>query len=208
MNGYVKMTGQEKKMYSPSFINENTFHQPIRIGLWNDGFLSWKYPYSLELDDYSDSFFSVSSLTCTTEYEITKIQLNNVTNEQQHLKVIIEYNHSCDHHSMAFYSPSEKAIMEIANNHVTLLGGVLGGRGMSQYCIHKKEFFQSYDLKRSLERGNLPLSMLADGDINSIFFLEADLRSGEQMDGIIWTFKADSEEQTRLLKNEKIAKYV
>lgn len=209
MNGYVVTEGHERKPTSLSHISkDNTLNQPLRIGLWHNGTLSWKYPHATDFKDYSDSFFSVSSLNCTPDYEITKIQLNNTTNESQLLKIIIEYNHASDAHSTAFYSPSENAIVGVAQNYVTMLGGVISGRGMSQYCIQKKNYFSSFALLRSLERGNLPLSWLANGDIYSMFILETQICSGVQEEGIIWTFTSSSAEKARTLKNEKITKYL
>ncbi|WP_042345950.1 hypothetical protein [Bacillus massiliigorillae] len=209
MNGYILTEGHEyRPTYLSHYSKESTIHQPLRIGLWHNGTLSWKYPHTTDLEDYSDSFFSVSSLNCTPDYEITKIQLNNNTNERQHLKIIIEYDHASDAHSTAFYSPSENAIVGIAQNNITMLGGMLSGRGMSQYCVQKKNYFSSFALLRSLENGNLPLSWLANGDIYSMFILETEICSGVQEEGIIWTFTSSSAEKTKALKNEKITKYL
>ncbi|MEH6940400.1 hypothetical protein [Bacillus sp. JJ722] len=209
MNGYIVTEGHEfKPTYLSHTSKDHMLNQPLRIGLWHNGTLSWKYPYATDLEDYSDAFFSVSSLNCTPDYEITKIHLNNTTKESQLLKIIIEYNHASDAHSTAFYSPSENAIVGMAQNNVTMLGGLLSGKGMSQYCIQRKDYFSTFAFLRSLERGNLPLSWLANGDIYSMFILESHICSGAQEEGIIWTFKSSSAEKARTLKNEKITKYL
>ncbi|MGM9926259.1 MAG: hypothetical protein ACI35R_18580 [Bacillus sp. (in: firmicutes)] len=207
MNGYLVTEGHKINSSTLSYpMNDKTVGQPLRIGLWHNGSLTWKYPYEKNTE-YSDCFFSVASLNCTPDYEIIKIQLSNQTAENQLLKVIIQYDYTCCNQTTAFYSPTENAIMSMGQKRATMLGGSLNGTGMRQYCIQKKTYFNSFTMLHSLASGKLPMSWLAKGDISSMFILETVLESGMKKDGAIWTLHSSSIEMVDSLKREMISKF-
>jgi hypothetical protein len=207
MNLYASINSNESKKNheSPSLI-ARLLSSPLRIGVWNEGSISWEYPSGEENQMDSLQMLSVMSMNSTKEYEIIRVRLTNPTPFTQTVKVIVQYHNVLETSSTAFYSPNENAIICFSNNTVTMLGGVINDQGMKQYCIQDMNSCSSASLLRCLNQGTLPLSWLAKGDVCSTYTLETTISSGLTEEGLIWTFHSESEELVRTLKNEIINK--
>lgn len=209
MNSYASLNENEYRdnELSTSLISR-LLSSPLKVGLWNGGVLTWEYPSMGEDSNSVNHLLSVTSMNSTQHYEIIKVQLNNETNMSQHAKIVVQYHNKLDKSTTAFYSPNENAIVCFSEDNVTMLGGVLNGRGMNQYCIQENNYCSTAALLRCLDQGNLPLSWLAKGDICSTFTLETTISPGKIEEGLIWTFHSSSEELVRSLKNEMISKII
>ncbi|WP_019242567.1 MULTISPECIES: hypothetical protein [Bacillus] len=185
-------------------LNERLGSTPIRIGVWDNGILSWEYPLKNDFYQMNNELFSIASMSCSTEYEIINIQVINKKALSKQVKIIVQYDSVFEKNSLAFYSPNENAIIHFSDDTVTMIGGILNGKGMCQYCIQENNFASTSQLLRNLECGSLPMSWLAKGDISSTFTLETKLTSGEINEGKIWTFHSTSTELVREMKNEMI----
>ncbi|MFS0780920.1 hypothetical protein [Bacillus sp. 1P06AnD] len=188
---------------SPSLITR-LLSNPMRIALWDEQSLTWEYPYGEEMKFDHSGLFSVKAMNSTKEHEIIRFQLSNESALKKKVKIMVQYHNIFEKGSTAFYSPQEKAIICFYEKHVTMLGGQLQGKGMSQYCIHDVNAYSENNWTECLQTGCLPLSWLAKGEICSTFILEAELAKGEKQEGIIWSFHSESEGIVRKLKNEMI----
>ena len=81
-----------------------------------------------------------------TERQIpySKFTIKNISLETKFPKIFFGYENAFERQAVAFYSPNEQAIIHVAPNSVALLGGVVKGKGISQYCIQGKgELYQN-----------------------------------------------------------------
>ncbi|WP_050615775.1 hypothetical protein [Bacillus testis] len=190
---------------TPSLITR-LLSNPMRIGLWDEQQLTWEYPQNT--DQQNSTLFSVTAMNSTKDYEIIKVQLNNESALKKEVKIIVQYHNVFEKESTAFYSPKENAIICFFENQVTMLGGHLNGKGMSQYCLHDIHACNSLNWLESLRQGYLPLSWLAKGEVVSTFALETELSAHQSLEGVIWSFHSTSEAIVRRLKKETIHKYM
>ena len=182
---------------------------PIRIGLFYNDVLLWKYPNTTECKEKSPTL-SIMSLNCSADDEIIKFRLSTDHETEQLVKVVVQYNHLNVQCSTAFYSPNENAIVSFTDDGqcVTMIGGFLDGKTMKQYCIHDKEEYNHVSLQGCLRHGRLPMSWLANGDVCSTFILETVISAKNEAEGVIWTFHSNSEESVKFKKKEMIARLV
>ncbi len=183
---------------------------PIRIGLFHDGVIFWKYPYVTECRDEEQPTLSIMSMNCSAEYEMIKFCLSTNQKFNQNVKVVVQYQNLNDCSSTAFYCPSESAIVSFSGESqlVTLIGGSLNGKPMKQYCIHDKEEYNHKALQECLKRGPLRMSWLATGNVCSTFTFETAVSSGMEAEGVIWIFHSNSVETVRDRKKEMTSKIV
>jgi len=185
-------------LFSASIAN------PIRIGLFHDGMIFWKYPHLTECLDEQQPTLSIMSMNCSAEYEMIKFCLSTDQKFNQNVKVVVQYQNLNDCTSTAFYSPSESAILSYSGEGqlVSLIGGSLNGMPMKQYCIHDKEDYNEKTLQDCLKRGQLRMSWLATGNVCSTFTFETVISAGRDAEGVIWIFHSNSEETVKYRKKE------
>lgn len=183
---------------------------PIRIGLFYDGVLFWRYPNLTEYRDELQPTLSIMSMNCSAEYEMIKFCLSTEQKFTQNVKVVVQYLHLDDSTSTAFYSPSESAIVSFSGGGqlVSLIGGSLNGKPMKQYCIHDKEEFSHRKLQDCLKQGQLRMSWLANGNICSTFTFESAISAGMEAEGVIWIFHSNSEKAVKFIKREMTSSIV
>ncbi|WP_163103400.1 hypothetical protein [Peribacillus alkalitolerans] len=172
----------------PILFNDDS---PLRIGLWSNRGFSWEFPNKQQVQ----SDFSILSLNKNEEIEHISFSLTNQSQHSKLYKIIVQYLHTSEDKSLAFYSPAKNAILHYSSDSIVMLGGVLNGRGLSQYCIRDYEADQSKPIFRSKEEGFLPISPLASGSLCSLFTLEMELAPGKTSEGMIWTITATSNDE-------------
>ena len=188
---------------SDSFLYAN-INNPIRIGVFYDGKIVWKYPDMTEFQKEEQPILSIMSLNCSAEYEMIKFCLSTDEKTCRNVKIVVQYQNLNDASSTAYYSPSESAIVSFSDEGelVSLIGGSLGGKPMKQYCIHPREKYNHKQLQNILKRGQLPMSWIAKGNICSTFIFETELSSHSEAEGVVWIFYANSEEKVKYRKRE------
>ena len=123
-----------------AYMEQNSYHLPsrnLKVGLWINESFDWY----LEEDSMSHPEDGIRTLLQTfTEKGVSysKFTIKNISLEEKSPKVFFHYENSFERQAVAFYSPSEQAIIHVAPNSVALLGGMVKGKGISQYCIQGK----------------------------------------------------------------------
>ncbi len=196
----INRQGDPYSQKSDSAIISN----PIRIGLFQDGAIFWKYPCLTECRDEQQPTLSIMSMNCSSEYEMIKFCLTTNQKFNQNVKVVVQYQNLNDSSSTAFYCPSESAIVSFSgeNQIVSLIGGSLNGKPMKEFCIHDKEEYNHKTLQDCLRRGRLRMSWLATGNVCSTFTFETVISSELDAAGVIWIFHSNSEETVKYKKKE------
>lgn len=191
------------------YKEQNSYHLPsrnLKVGLWMNESFDWY----LEEDSMSHPEDGIRTLLQTfTEKEISysKFTIKNISLEKKSPKIFFYYDNAFERQAVAFYSPNEQAIIHVAPNSVALLGGMVKGKGISQYCIQGKGGLYQNGCFKSLREGTLFYSPLAKGEVTSIFTLESEILPLECVEVIAWTINADTkEEATRL--NRKLVQSV
>ncbi|WP_374721657.1 hypothetical protein [Peribacillus tepidiphilus] len=165
-----------------------------RVGVWSHCSFTWKFPSSNKNEDLS-STFSVYSNKKGKDHEELKFRLYNSSATRRLFKVIVQYKHQSNEKSLAFYSPAKNAILHYSQSGVVMLGGLLNGKGLTQYCIRDYNQGQNQPIFRCIEEGFLPISPLASGNLCSVFTLETELAPESSVEGMIWTIGADTNEK-------------
>lgn len=188
---------------SDSLLSANV-NNPIRIGLFYDGEIVWKYPDLTEFRKEQQPVLTIMSMNCSSEYEMIKFCLSTDRMLSQNVKIVVQYQNLNDGLSTAYYSPSESAIVSFSEEGelVSLVGGSLNGKSMKQYCIHEREKYTPQKLQNILKRGQLPMSWIAKGNLCSTFTLETDLPSNSEVEGAVWIFHSNCEEKVKYRKRE------
>lgn len=173
----------------------------LKAGLWMDESFDW---YSEE-DMMSHPEGGIRTLLQSfTKQKImySKFTIKNTTLEVKSPKVFFQYENAFERQAVAFYSPHEQAIMHVAPNSVALLGGVMKGKGIAQYCIQGKGGLYENGCFKSLREGLLFYSPLAKGQVTSIFTLESEILPLECVEVVAWAIHADTKEEAQFLNRE------
>ena len=181
---------------------------PLRLGVWAGDEILWIYPTSQDLAEHYECGITVTSMNSTKDYEMIKFSAMNNTDRQWKVKVVVQYRNIFTKHSTSFYSPNENAIVSFSDDCVSVLGGLLGNKGMAQYSIQENHSYSTRNLVEDMKKGSLPMKWLGQGNITSIFTLETVLEPKESSDGTIWTFHSVSEEAVQALKREKVDSFI
>ena len=177
---------------------------PLRLGIWAEDEILWIYPSSRDLAEHYECGLTVTSMNSTKDYEMIKFNATNHTGRRWKAKVVVQYRNIFKKHSTSFYSPNENAIVSFSDDSVSVLGGLLGNKGMVQYSIQENHSYSTRNLVEDMKKGSLPMKWLGQGNITSIFTLETVLEPKESCEGTIWTFHSVSEEAVQALKREKV----
>lgn len=190
-------------------MEQNSYHlssKNVKVGLWINESFDWY----LEEDSMSHPEDGIRTLLQTfTEKEITfsKFTIKNISQETKSPKVFFHYENAFERNAVAFYSPTEQAIVHVAPNSVTLLGGMVKGKGISQYCIQGKGLLYQNGCFKSLREGTLFYSPLAKGEVTSIFTLESDILPLECAEVIAWTIHTDTKEYAAMLNRQLVQSF-
>lgn len=175
----------------------------LKVGLWMEGNFDW---YEEE-DRMSHPEGGLRTLVQTfTENKISyaKITIKNTTLEKKSPKLFYRYENVLKKDDVAFYIPNEQAILHVAPNSVALLGGMIKGKGIAQYCILGKGGLYQDGCFKSVSEGLLFYSPLAKGEVTSIFTLESDILPSECVEVVSWVIHAGTREEAMFLNREII----
>ncbi|MFJ7677943.1 hypothetical protein ACIQXQ_07775 [Peribacillus sp. NPDC097198] len=180
--------------------NREVFRKGLKAGLWMDESFDW-YP---EEDMMSQPGGEIRSLLQTfTQGKITfsKFTIRNTSFEPKYPKMFFHYENAFEKQAVAFYSPGERAILHVATQSIALLGGVVKGKGISQYCIQGKGSLYQEGCFKSLKEGILAYSPLAKGEVTSMFTLETEILPKECVEVVAWAIHAETKEEAKLLNH-------
>ena len=181
--------------------NREAFRKGLKAGLWMDESFDW-YP---EEDMMSHPGGELRSLLQTfTEGQITfsKFTIRNTSFEPKYPKMFFHYENAFEKQTVAFYSPSERAILHVGNQSIALLGGLVKGKGISQYCIQGKGSLYQEGCFKSLKEGLLAYSPLAKGEVTSMFTLETEILPKECVEVVAWAIHAETKDEAKSLNNK------
>lgn len=187
-----------------AYIEQDSHELPrrnLKVGLWMDGNFDW---YAEE-DMMSHPEGGIRTLLQTfTEKQVTysKITIKNTSLEKKGPKIFYRYENAFEREDVAFYSPSEQAILHVAPHSVALLGGIINGKGIAQYCILGKGGLYQDGCFKSLREGVLFYSPLAKGEVTSIFTLEPEILPSECVEVVAWAIHASTKEEAILLNHD------
>lgn len=181
--------------------NQEVFRKVLKAGLWMDESFDW-YP---EEDMMSHPGGEVRSLLQTfTQGQITfsKFTIRNTSFEPKYPKVFFRYENAFEKQAVAFYNPNERAILHVANQSIALLGGLVKGKGISQYCIQGKGSLYKEGCFKSMKEGILAYSPLAKGEVTSMFTLETEIPPKECVEAVAWAIHTETKEEANFLNNQ------
>ena len=207
MKSYVKSNTSEQRSLGIQNNRCSPTYSPLSIALWQNGYTSWLYPSTEEFDSGKESMLTIRSINSTQDYELIRLRLYNNERLSKSVKIVVQYCNE-QQNTTTFYSPTEKAIISFSDQGVKMLGGNLNGIEMSQYAIQQNKQHNHFQLLRQLEKGKLPLSWLAQGEVCSFFTLETELSPMNIVDGMIWLFQSTSAELVKSLKKEVLPSFV
>ena len=188
------------------YLDHESYHLPsrnLKVGLWMNESFDWY----LEEDSMSHPEDGIRTLLQTySEKQISysKFTIKNTSLETKFPKIFFHYENAFERRAVAFYSPSEQAIIHVAPNSVALLGGMVKGNGISQYCIQGKGGLYQNGCFKSLREGTLFYSPLAKGEVTSIFTLESEILPLECVEVVAWTINADTKEEAARLNRKLV----
>lgn len=187
-----------------AYMEQDSYHLPsrnLKVGLWMNESFDWY----LEEDSMSHPEDGIRTLLqnfMEKGISYSKFTIKNISQENKFPKIFFHYENAFERQAVAFYSPSEQAIIHVAPNSVALLGGIVKGKGISQYCIQGKGGLYQNGCFKSLREGTLFYSPLAKGEVTSIFTLESEILPLECVEVIAWAINADTKEEAiRLNRN-------
>lgn len=180
------------------------YRRNLRAGLWMDGSFDW---YREEDNDSENQgeIRSFSQSYSKKEISFIKFTINNRSNAIITPKIVCHYENAQERQAVAFYSPHEQAILHVGQKSIALLGGVVRGRGISQYCIQGKGSLYQHGCFKSLKEGLLLYSPLARGEVTSIFSLETEIMPQECIEAIAWVIHSATKEEAKILHTELLS---
>lgn len=188
--------------YQPKFKQEVSLKN-LKAGIWLDGTFDW---VTDESASYSNG--EVRALVQSfTKRQVTfyKFTIKNASKVKLMPKIMFQYEDLLERQAVAFYSPSEKAILHMGQTSVTLIGGGMRGKGISQYCIQgKKQLYQNGCFK-SLKEGILSFSPLAKGEVSSMFSFETTIMPQDSAEAIAWVISSSTQEEARFINDGLLA---
>lgn len=178
----------------------------LKVGLWMNECFDW---YSEE-DRMSHPEGGIRTLLQSfskKQISYSKLTIQNTTLESKAPKIFYHYENAFQRETVAFYVPNEQAILHVSPNSVALLGGIVKGKGMAQYCIQGKGSLYQDGCFKSLREGLLFYSPLAKGEVTSIFTLESEIQPKECIEAVAWTIHANTKEEAMFLNRNLLEKY-
>ena len=189
-----------------AYMEENSYHLPnrnLKVGLWINESFDWY----LEEDSMSHPEDGIRTLLQTytkNQISYSKFTIKNISLETKLPKVFFHYENVFERQTVAFYTPTEQAIVHVSPKSVALLGGVVKGNGISQYCIQGKGGLYQNGCFKSLREGTLFYSPLAKGEVTSIFTLESEILPLECVEVVAWAINASTKEEAIRLNRKLI----
>jgi hypothetical protein len=175
----------------------------LKAGLWLDGTFDWV------LEDSSSDFNGQIRVLCQKierkEVTFYKLTLKNTSQTQLVAKLMFQYENLLERQTVAFYSPGERAILHIGQHASSVIGGMINGKGISQYCIQGKKSLYQHGCFKSLSEGILTFSPLAKGEVSSMYSLETVIMPKDCAEAIAWVIHTQSKEEAKEINNALIA---
>ncbi|WP_409301687.1 hypothetical protein [Peribacillus sp. SCS-155] len=175
----------------------------LKAGLWLDGTFDW-------VSEESASYINRQMRVLCQKIDrkdatFYKMTIKNSSKELLFPKLMFQYENLLERQTVAFFSPGEKAIYHVGQTGVAVLGGLLNGKGISQYCIQAKKNLYQYGCFKSLTEGVLTFSPLAKGEVSSMFSLEQKIEPNECVEAIAWVIHSESKEFAKDLNHKLLA---
>ncbi|RFU64285.1 hypothetical protein D0469_18965 [Peribacillus saganii] len=170
-----------------------------RAGHWLNGRFRWLNSNTPDKSICSEEFEVKQLSSYNTKVVFWRLTIPNQTSSYSLHKIFFEYEGDCSSNTAAFYSPNEQAIMHSANGTVSLLGGIMEGKGLTQYCIRQKG---RDSLFKSKLDGTLNFSPLARGNVISTYSLEALLAPGEDAAATAWMIVSNCKDEAVTLNDQ------
>ncbi|RFU61889.1 hypothetical protein [Bacillus sp. V59.32b] len=188
--------------YQPNFKRELS-RKHLKAGIWLDGTFDW-------VTDESSSYLGGEVRTLVqsfTKRQVTfyKFTIQNSSKAKLIPKVMFQYQDLLERQTVAFYSPSEKAILHVGQASVALVGGLMNGNGIAQYCIQGKKHLYQNGCFKSLNEGILSFSPLAKGEVISMFSLEAPIMPQDSVEAIAWVISSATQEEAKFINDSLLA---
>ena len=187
-------------------MEQNRYELPnrnLKVGLWMNESFDWY----LEEDMMSHPEDGIRTLLQTytkNQISYSKFTIKNISLEKKIPKIFFHYENAFERQAVAFYSPNEQAIIHVAPNSVALLGGIVKGKGIAQYCIQGKGGLYENGCFKSVRDGTLFYSPLAKGEVTSIFTLESEIMPLECVEVMAWAINTNTKEEATLLNRQLV----
>ncbi|RFU65709.1 hypothetical protein [Peribacillus glennii] len=175
----------------------------LKAGIWLDGTFDW-----VTEESASHANGEVRTLVQThTKNPVTffKFTIKNCSKEKIMPKIMFQYENLLERQAVAFYSPSEKAILHMGQASVTLIGGGINGKSISQYCIQGKKHLYHNGCFKSMKEGILSFSPLAKGEVSTMFSFETTIMTQDSAEAIAWVISAATEEEAKFINDGLLA---
>ncbi|PLT34704.1 hypothetical protein [Bacillus sp. V5-8f] len=188
--------------YQPNY-KQTVSLKNLKAGIWLDGTFDW---VTDESATYSNG--EVRTLVQThTKNPVTffKFTIKNCSKDKVLPKIMFQYENLLERQAVAFYSPSEKAILHMGQASVTLIGGAMNGKSMSQYCIQGKKHLYHNGCFKSIKEGILSFSPLAKGEVSTMFSFETTIMPQDSAEAIAWVISAGTQEEAKFMNDELLA---
>jgi hypothetical protein len=188
--------------YQPNLKREVS-RKNLKAGIWLNGTFDW-------VTDESSSYSNGEVRTLIqsfTKRQVTfyKFTIKNASKVKQIPKLMFQFENLLERHTVAFYSPGERAILHIGQASVTLIGGLMNGNGIAQYCIQGKKNLYQNGCFKSLKEGILSFSPLAKGEVSSMFSLETAIMPDDSAEAIAWVVASDTQEEAKSINDRLLA---
>ena len=152
----------------PTGPESHGFQKQLKAGIWMDGEFDWYSEEEMAVNSGGQMRSLIQSFS-KQHISFVRCTLKNTSAFLKSPKMVFHYENKHDPQNVAFYCPGAKAILHVGKKSIALLGGVVKGKGISQYCIQGKGSLYRYGCFKSLKEGILSYSPLAKGEVSSIF---------------------------------------
>lgn len=166
----------------------------LKAGMWIDGGFDW-YDEDEHEAGLRSNVKAFSQSYMDRGISFMKFTVSNRSRFTLKPKIVFRYENVQERQAVAFYSPNEQAILHIGQQGVAMLGGMMLGKGMSQYCIQGKGSLYLNGCFKSLQDGILLFSPLAKGEVTSIFSLETEIKPFQSAEATAWIIHTDTKEE-------------
>lgn len=190
----------------PCFLEELS-GTALKVGIWQDGWFEWVSIYENEGHHLLAGSHIRLQEVKENGVSLVKVIIENDTNEKKRYKVVLQYENRSDWKNVSFYSPSEQAILQVGQDDFELIGGIMDGKGISQYCIQEMEVFKRAGFFNSLQEGCLTFSPLAKGRISNTYSLEAEVAPQFSCEAIAWVIQASTKEAAKKVNTHLFSKW-
>ncbi|WP_180320110.1 hypothetical protein [Peribacillus loiseleuriae] len=186
----------------PKGTESHGFRKQLKAGIWIDGEFDWYSEEEVAVNTGGQMRSLIQSFS-KQHISFVRCTIKNTSAFLKSPKMVFHYENMRDPQNVAFYCPGEKAILHIGKKSISLLGGVVKGKGISQYCIQGKGSLYQYGCFKSLKEGILSYSPLAKGEVSSIFSLEPEIQPDECIEAVAWVIHTNTKEEA-LFMHEKL----